>query len=124
MSHLEHERLLLSRNFTYKELSCRCGCGFTPALHFITKLQDLRDYLGFALVITSGARCMDHNAAVGGVKNSFHVLGLAVDIECRDSETRYKIITAAIGHGFTGIGVSDGFVHLDIRPLVPRVFVY
>lgn len=43
-------------------------------------LQPLRDKLGKPIIITSGYRCPRLNQAVGGVKNSQHLEGKAVDI--------------------------------------------
>ncbi len=42
-------------------------------------LQPLRDKLGKAMTITSGYRCAEVNRLVGGVSNSQHTTGQAVD---------------------------------------------
>ena len=43
-------------------------------------LQPLRDKLGKPIIVTSGFRCQRLNQAVGGVPNSQHLTGQAVDI--------------------------------------------
>lgn len=43
-------------------------------------LQPLRDKLGKPIIVTSGFRCQKLNQAVGGVPNSQHLTGQAVDI--------------------------------------------
>lgn len=43
-------------------------------------LQPLRDQLGKPIIVTSGFRCLRLNQAVGGVPNSQHLEGKAVDI--------------------------------------------
>lgn len=43
-------------------------------------LEPLRAKLGKPITITSGYRCERDNAAIGGAKNSQHVLGQAADI--------------------------------------------
>jgi hypothetical protein len=45
-------------------------------------LDRVRRLLGHPLEISSGYRCPDLNAAVGGVPNSQHAQGLAVDFTC------------------------------------------
>lgn len=46
-------------------------------------LQPLRTAFG-PISITSGYRTAESNSAVGGAKNSYHLLGLAADIWCGD----------------------------------------
>lgn len=50
-------------------------------------LQPLRDELKKGIVITSGYRCKKLNTAIGGAKNSQHMRGEAVDIECFSMST-------------------------------------
>ena len=79
----------LSRNFSRSEIQCQCGCGkddISPYL--IERLQAVRNIYAKPMEITSGVRCKAHNEAVGGVKNSAHTLGLAVDIGCSSSKQR------------------------------------
>ena len=45
-------------------------------------LDPLRQAMGFPVIISSGYRCPELNAAVGGVPNSRHLQGKAVDIDC------------------------------------------
>ncbi|HEC66609.1 MAG TPA: peptidase M15, partial [bacterium] len=44
--------------------------------------QELRDKIG-RLTVTSGYRTILHNERVGGASNSYHLRGLAVDIQPR-----------------------------------------
>ena len=43
-------------------------------------LDPIREAWGGPLVVSSGYRCKELNALVGGVKNSHHLLGCAADI--------------------------------------------
>lgn len=47
---------------------------------FDKTVQPLRELLNTPLIITSGFRCLKLNEAVGGVSNSKHTLGMAVDL--------------------------------------------
>ena len=69
---------------------------------------------GVPFKISSGYRCKKHNLEVGGVKNSAHLKGLAVDIEVLDSVSRLKILRALVIVGFNRIGISKGFIHVDV----------
>ena len=71
----------LSNNLTRKEVACKCGCGFDivdPKL--VDTFQTLRDYINKPINITSGCRCPEHNKNQGGVANSAHMEGQALDM--------------------------------------------
>lgn len=48
------------------------------------RLDVLRRVMGVPLYVTSGYRCRELNSAVGGVRNSLHMKGLAADICVND----------------------------------------
>lgn len=108
----------LSANFSRSEFQCKCGCkkfNITPAL--IKGLQELRDYLGMPIIVNSGTRCPEHNAAVGGTRNSYHVKGYAADIRV-DGLTPKELARAAEQvkvFRYGGIGLYDTFIHVDVR---------
>ena len=58
---------------------------------FMDKLQELRNRLGFPLVITSGFRSVKHPIEAKKTKGGMHTKGLACDIKCH-SNTAYKIV--------------------------------
>ena len=45
----------------------------------VRKADALRAHLGVPIHVSSGVRCKSHNAAVGGVSNSRHLTGKAMD---------------------------------------------
>jgi uncharacterized protein YcbK (DUF882 family) len=65
------------------------------------------------LVVTSGHRCAEHNAAVGGVPGSKHLTGEAVDIDAGDNSA-YTVAETARGL-FSFVQVFDWGIHADIR---------
>ena len=72
-----------TKNFKVSEFACKCGCGHNPIdQRVINMCQAIRDEVGVPVRINSGCRCTAHNANVGGVKNSKHILGLAADLSC------------------------------------------
>jgi uncharacterized protein YcbK (DUF882 family) len=80
----------------------------------VAMLDHTRQMLGLPMTINSGYRCANHNGTVGGSSTSSHLLGLAVDIGCENSDYRFKLIKALQAAGFQRIGVAATFVHVDI----------
>ncbi|NPB03712.1 MAG: peptidase M15 [Thermotogae bacterium] len=109
------------RYFKSEEFVCKCGCGRVLIdSRLILLLDALRDYLKKPVVITSAYRCPSHNRTVGGVSNSEHVHGLAVDIACTSSRDRYDIVKFAMGNGIERIGIAKNFVHLGLDEEKPH----
>ncbi len=105
-------------HFSVRELACRCAGRFCAGEYwhdpgFLDALEALRADAGHALVVNSGHRCTLWNAAVGGAPLSRHKT-LAVDIALSGHD-RHALRAAAIGRGFTGLGLARTFLHLDRR---------
>ena len=108
MSHWNH--------FRVGEFACHhCARNGIDA-NFITRLDVLRDRIGFPIAISSGFRCVEHDSAIGGA--GVHPQGCAADIPT--SGARQDIlIREAVAMGFRGIGVkakgdhASRYVHLD-----------
>ena len=89
------------------------------------QLQVLRDVLNIPITINSAYRSPKHNKKIGGVKNSQHLTGKAVDIVAKGITTNYLafkinelILKGKMLEG--GIGIYDTFVHYDIRGIKVR----
>lgn len=115
----------LTKNFFKSEFDSKDGAlmpkdVFYNILKLAIQLQTLRDYLGKPIKINSGYRSPEHNKAIGGVKNSQHVLGKAADIVVKGvkPEQLAVIIERLIDEGHMlqgGIGIYNTFLHYDIR---------
>ena len=81
--------------------------------NFLTKLESAREIAGIPFKITSGYRTKEHNAEVGGVPNSSHLVGVAADIAVSSGNERYIILNALIKAGFKRIGIAKTFIHCD-----------
>ena len=116
----------LSEHFSREEFACECGCGFdavNPGL--VDVLEWVRSLSGgVPLVINSGCRCPNHNAESGGVPNSPHLRGNAVDIAVEGGKRRYDIVKAAILGGALGVGVAKTYVHIDVDDDTPRPAIW
>ena len=106
----------LSEHFTSEEMACKCGCGFdsvNPVL--VDMLEVIRAHFGKPVIINSACRCESHNKAVGGRKNSQHLLGNAADIVVRGATP--DDVHAYIDGEFKvcGLGRYKAFTHVDCR---------
>ena len=91
----------------------RKGSGLNMTKDFMDKLQRLRDYIGFPLIIVSGFRTSEKNSEVDGVSDSSHMKGCAVDVLAKTSSRRYAIIKGAMHCGINRIGINRTTIHLD-----------
>lgn len=103
------------RFFKKEEFTCKCGCGFNNMdVHIMEMLDEARFMADIPFVVNCGCRCKEHNKKVGGVKDSSHLYGLAVDISAKNDFQRFKIIGALYLVGFRRILLYDAFIHVDI----------
>lgn len=110
----------MTPHFTAKELACKCGCGMLPAQDFMDKVEQLRVSVGFALPVSSAARCPTYNARVSSTgRTGPHTTGRAIDLVV-DRKKAHMVLAAALKMGFTGIGVQQKgtgrFIHIDDLP--------
>lgn len=85
-----------------------------------TILELIRHEIGAPIRVHSWVRCREHNTAVGGMKNSYHMAGMAADIsavgwspaalrsviERKFNGKKYRVL-CTIAYGT--------FVHVDVR---------
>lgn len=108
----------------YKYFKNKEIAGLKPEL--VEKLDKARGIAGVPFIIESGFRTPEHNKEVGGVENSAHTKGLAVDLRCNNSVNRFKIVSALLNVGFKRIGISykRNFIHADIDTSLPQEVIW
>jgi len=100
---------------------CECGLGKqNMSVTLLTLLEKIREDADIPFIVNSSIRCHKNNKKVGGTKNSSHLKGYAIDIQCLNSLYRYKILKAAFKHEIKRIGVYKTFIHLDVDPDKPK----
>jgi len=110
-------------HFPADELRCRCGeCdGGVMCDEFMLVMSKVRHRCGFPLIVSSGFRCAPYNSAIGGVIDSTHITGNALDIRISGSRA-LTLLKVALEENITCIGISQKgdinsrFIHLDWRP--------
>lgn len=110
----------LSEHFDSSEFACKCGCGglnsgCDVSSRLVEVLESMRVYLNTPLELSCGYRCPTHNYEVGGVSNSFHIYGLAADVQTPEGLTPEILAEVAEKCGADGIGIYDWGVHVDVR---------
>ena len=107
----------LSKNFTVGEFACRDGSDLILIDTELVKiLQKIRDRFDTAVTINSAYRTAAYNKKIGGVTGSQHTFGTAADITLGKIEPRtvaeYGVFLMPKSGG---IGLYNGFVHIDVR---------
>ena len=102
--------------FRREEFACKCGCGASEMEEKLIKTADkVRAHFGNSITVSSGRRCAKHNAKVGGVSNSRHLSGKAMDF-CVSGISASMVLTYVqklpeIRYAYA---IDSNFVHMDI----------
>jgi len=90
----------------------------------VVLLDKAREMAGIPFVLNSTVRNVEENSSVGGVPDSAHIYGMAVDIRVRNSVERFAIVNALLKAGFKRVGVGKTFVHCDIDQSKPQNVIW
>lgn len=82
----------------------------------IEKCDKLRELYGKPLIVASGIRTPERNKQVGGVKNSSHLLGYAVDWKNITDDEMIAFLDAAWAANFRRFGIMATSIHTDDDP--------
>lgn len=103
--------------FSKAEFACKCGCGASEMEEKLIKTADkVREHFGNRITVSSGRRCAKHNAKVGGVSNSRHLSGKAMDF-CVSGLSSSIVLTYVqklpeIRYAYA---IDSNFVHMDVN---------
>ncbi len=121
------KKVMISKYFSVRELSCRCrskSCDAYPiSPELLQVLDNIREDYGDPITITSGVRCKTWNDKVNGSPKSQHLLGKAVDILMHEKEIK-RFISICKNNGIVGIGIGNGWLHIDIRDGMNTTWFY
>lgn len=107
--------------FKRSEFKCKCGgkyCNGYPVemQEKVVKAADkVRAHFGKPMTVSSGIRCTKHNAAVGGVSNSRHLQGKAIDFTVSGfSSSMILAYVQTLPEIRYAYAIDSNFVHMDI----------
>ena len=105
------------RYFTRAEFRCPCAsCGGFPAepAEKLVRLADqVREHFGAPVLPSSGVRCPEHNKEVGGVWNSYHLAGKALDFRVQGrsaAQVLSFVKTLPIHYAYA---IDGSYIHMD-----------
>jgi len=111
---LKNQNNMKLKHFKKSEFTCKCGCGETVISDDLLYMLDkAREFAKKPFKINSGYRCKNHPESKKNPTSS-HIKGLAVDIECEDSNTRAIMMDALVYADFERFGLHKSFIHVDI----------
>ena len=109
------------KHFKRVEFACKCGkyCNGYPTemKQIVVEVADrIREHFGKPVIVSSGVRCTQHNADVGGVSNSRHLYGKAMDICVQGvpSLTLLAYIKQQPEIAYT-YAIDGNYCHMDIK---------
>ena len=112
------------KHFKLSEFDCKETGENKMDVYFLNLLDNLREECAFPFTITSGYRSPKHSIEKAKSRPGTHAQGIAADIFVKRGSEKYLIVKYAMELGFTGIGIADNFVHVDIRKSTPVVWTY
>jgi len=104
------------------EFICNCGgkyCSGFPAEMNATLIgvaDRVRTHFGAEAFVSSGVRCRQHNANVGGVANSRHLCGKAMDF-CISGETGAEVLEYVLKQPEIryAYNIDGTYIHMDVE---------
>ena len=103
--------------FQKSEFACKCGCGASDMAEKLIRTADkVRAYFGKPITVSSGRRCAEHNANVGGVYNSRHLYGKAMDF-CVSGVPASEVLAyvQTLPEIEYAYAIDNNFVHMDME---------
>lgn len=108
--------------FKREEFACKCGkyCNGYPTEPnrlLVQTADKVRAKFGKPMNVSSGVRCKTHNANVGGVSASRHMLGKAMDfkIDGVNPNTILAYIKTLPEIRYAYLIDNDGWIHMDVH---------
>lgn len=106
--------------FDRVEFKCKCGkCGGFPAepQEKLVRVADrVRNHFNKPITVTSGVRCAEHNKKVGGVANSRHLKGKAMDFSVSGMSASMVLpYVKSLPDVRYAYAIDSNHVHMDIE---------
>lgn len=111
-------------NFSKAEFDCKHTNLNEMKHEFMSVLQAIRNEFG-PMRVTSGFRHATHPIEARKMRPGEHTFGMCCDVACNNGADRYRLITIALKHGCTRIGIAKTFVHIGLgAPGLPNNVIW
>lgn len=107
--------------FSRREFACKCsrycnGFPVEPNMLLIEQADIVRKHFGAPVFVSSGVRCKQHNANVGGTSGSRHKSGKAMDfrVEGKSANTVLKYVKTLPNIRYA-YAIDGSYVHMDVE---------
>lgn len=107
--------------FKRSEFACKCGgkyCNGCPVemdASVVKAADKVRAHFNVPVTVSSGIRCSKHNAAVGGVTNSRHTKGKAIDFCVRGLSAGLVLpYVQSLPEIRYAYAINSNYVHMDV----------
>ena len=110
------------KHFKKSEFKCHCGGKYCngypqePKEKLIRVADKVRDHFNKPMTVSSGVRCTKHNANVGGVSNSRHLSGKAMDfcVSGLSASLVLPYVQSQPGIRYA-YAIDSSYIHMDIE---------
>lgn len=110
--------------FTRDEFACKCkqygkaycnGYPVEPSQKLVKLAEKVRTHFNAPMTVSSGIRCKQHNINQGGVSNSRHTLGTAMDFAVR-GKTAAQVLAyvKTLPEVAYCYAINSEYVHMDV----------
>lgn len=110
--------------FTRDEFACKCkqygkaycnGYPVEPSQKLVRLAEKVRVHFNAPITVSSGIRCKQHNINQGGVYNSRHTLGTAMDFAVR-GKTAAQVLAyvKTLPEVAYCYAINESYVHMDV----------
>jgi peptidoglycan hydrolase-like protein with peptidoglycan-binding domain len=110
--------------FTRDEFACKCkqygkaycnGYPVEPSQKLVNLAEKVRAHFNAPITVSSGIRCKQHNINQGGVANSRHTLGTAMDFAVTGrSSAQVLAYVETLSEVAYCYPINDSYVHMDV----------
>ena len=110
--------------FTRDEFACKCkqygkaycnGYPVEPSQKLVKLAEKVRTHFNAPITVSSGIRCKQHNTNQGGVYNSRHTLGTAMDFAVK-GKTAAQVLAyvKTLPEVAYCYAINESYVHMDV----------
>ncbi len=111
------------RYFKKEEFKCRCagkhcnGFPAEPTARLVRLADKVRTHFGAPAIVSSGVRCESHNTKVGGVANSRHKSGKAMDfcIRGKSAQEVLAYVKSLPEVRYAYAIENSSYIHMDVQ---------